>query len=204
MKDYYVYILTNRSGTLYVGVTSDLMRRVQEHRDGKAGSFTQKYGINRLVYFESGNDVEGAISREKQLKGWTRQRKIELIAAENPKWLDLSAGWYDEREPSDSPAGQMLHSVQDDRFKEDRRGLIKTAGHSGPREPDDVPDGQILRSAQNDSSKGQRQDLSSGVGFNGSREPGDVPGGQILRSAQNDNLKPLGHGLDPIKELTYV
>ena len=114
MKDYYVYILTNRSGTLYVGVTNDLMRRVKEHRDGKAGSFTQQYAINSLVYLEHGNDVEGAILREKQIKGWTRKRKIELIAAENPKWIDLSAGWYDEQEESALPSGQILHSIQND------------------------------------------------------------------------------------------
>ena len=116
MKDYYVYILTNRSGTLYVGVTNDLLRRLKEHKDRVADSFTKRYGIDRLVYFEHGNDVEGAILREKQLKGWTRKRKIELIAAEDPKWLDLSAGWYDEREEGAMPEGQILRSAQNDNF----------------------------------------------------------------------------------------
>jgi putative endonuclease len=93
MKNYYVYILTNRSGTLYTGVTNDLERRLVEHRSGAPGSFTSRYKVDRLVFFEATEDVRDAIAREKQIKGWTRKRKIELIAAMNPRWQDLSEDW---------------------------------------------------------------------------------------------------------------
>ena len=124
MKDYYVYILTNRSGTLYVGVTNDLMRRVKEHRDGAAESFTKQYRINRLVYFESGSDVEGALNREKQIKGWLRKRKIELIESLNPHWKDLSEGWYAADDTTATPRGQILRSAQNDN-KNDAPGAPK-------------------------------------------------------------------------------
>ena len=100
VKTYYVYILTNRSGTLYIGVTNNLERRLLEHHEGVPGSFTARYKIDRLVYFEDTPDVTTAIEREKQLKGWTRKRKIALIASMNPKWLDLSEGWFNVREAS--------------------------------------------------------------------------------------------------------
>ena len=92
-KTYYVYILTNRSRTLYIGVTNDLYRRLKEHREGKAGSFTTRYRIDRLVHVEATEDVYAALTREKQIKGWTRQKKLELIAEQNPGWHDLSAEW---------------------------------------------------------------------------------------------------------------
>ena len=90
MKEYYVYILTNRSGTLYVGMTNDIVRRIQEHKEGRGSKFTSKYRINRLVYYESTNDVLSAIAREKQIKGWLRSKKIALIESVNPDWRDLS------------------------------------------------------------------------------------------------------------------
>ena len=90
MKEYYVYILTNRSRTLYVGMTNDIVRRVQEHKEGRGSKFTSKYRINRLVYYESTNDVLSAIAREKQIKGWLRSKKIALIESLNPDWRDLS------------------------------------------------------------------------------------------------------------------
>ena len=87
---YCVYILTNRrNSVLYTGVTNDLYRRVVEHKNGKGGSFTTKYRITKLVYFECGNDVYAAIDREKQIKGGSRQKKIDLINAMNPEWKDL-------------------------------------------------------------------------------------------------------------------
>jgi putative endonuclease len=92
-RSYYVYILTNRSGTLYIGVTNDLLRRLDEHREAKPGTFTARYKMNRLVYFEEASEVTVAIEREKQLKGWTRARKIALIAESNPRWRDLSLDW---------------------------------------------------------------------------------------------------------------
>ena len=94
--DYYVYILTNKSGTLYTGVTNDLERRVRQHKDRAVPGFTARYRIDRLVYYERFNDVHQAIEWEKRIKGWVRAKKIALIESLNPKWDDLSAGWYEE------------------------------------------------------------------------------------------------------------
>src|SRR5260370_362177 len=93
MKHFYVYIITNVSGTLYTGVTNNLERRVYEHKAGVVEGFTHRYKINRLVYFEETNDVVAAISREKQIKGWVRRKKLDLIKAVNPNWEDLSLAW---------------------------------------------------------------------------------------------------------------
>ena len=90
MKRYYVYILTNPTRTLYVGVTSDLARRVYEHKNKLLGGFTDKYHITLLVYFEETTEVRSAIAREKQIKGWTRAKKIALVDSMNPEWKDLS------------------------------------------------------------------------------------------------------------------
>ena len=93
---YYVYILTNaRNTVLYIGVTNNLERRVYEHKKKLAEGFTRKYNLDRLVYFEETSDVTAAIEREKQLKGWLRRRKAELVETMNPEWRDLSMGWYD-------------------------------------------------------------------------------------------------------------
>ena len=97
-REYYVYIMTNRSGTLYTGVTNGLLARVLQHKNAPQTTFTGRYKLDRLVYFESTPDISVAIAREKQIKGWTRQKKIALIASLNPKWLDLSDGWYDTAE----------------------------------------------------------------------------------------------------------
>jgi putative endonuclease len=89
-RGYYVYILASRiGGTLYIGVTNDLVRRVYEHRSGAAEGFTKDYEVKRLVYFESFDDIEQAIHREKRLKKWTRAWKIALIEKDNPNWIDL-------------------------------------------------------------------------------------------------------------------
>ncbi len=89
-RSYWVYILASRiGGTLYIGVTNDLVRRVYEHKMGLADSFTKKYVIHRLVYFEQYNDIEAAILREKRLKKWNRSWKIQLIEELNPNWDDL-------------------------------------------------------------------------------------------------------------------
>ena len=93
MKHYYVYILSNKSRTLYVGVTNDLARRVDEHKQGIGSTFTYWYRITRLVYFEEGTNVEEAILREKEIKGWRRDRKVALIESQNPDWIDLRDGW---------------------------------------------------------------------------------------------------------------
>ena len=88
---YYVYILTNKHHTvLYVGVTNHLIRRVYEHKNhSDKDSFTSKYKVNRLVYYEETSDVKSAIEREKQIKSWSRDKKISLIIKMNPKWMDL-------------------------------------------------------------------------------------------------------------------
>ena len=94
VKEYYVYLLSSRSGTRYVGVTNDLVRRVWQHKQATNDGFTKRYHIDRLVWFESGGDVLGAIALEKQIKAWRREKKIALIVAQNPAWQDLSAGWF--------------------------------------------------------------------------------------------------------------
>jgi len=89
-RSYWVYILASKiGGTLYIGVTNDLIRRVYEHRAHLVPGFTSKYGAHRLVYFESFSDIENAIRREKQLKKWNRAWKIRLIEESNPDWVDL-------------------------------------------------------------------------------------------------------------------
>jgi putative endonuclease len=94
MKSYYVYIMTNKSKTLYTGVTNNLERRVYEHKHKLVPGFTGKYNITKLVYYAETNDVQEALAREKQIKGWLRSKKIALIEAENPEWKDLSLEWY--------------------------------------------------------------------------------------------------------------
>jgi len=93
MKQYYVCIMCNRSRTLYTGMTDDLSRRVNEHKDGGGTGFTKKYRITRLVYYETTNDVRAAIQREKQIKGWLRRKKIALVETTNPESKDLSEEW---------------------------------------------------------------------------------------------------------------
>ena len=83
---YFVYIVASRSRTLYVGVTNDLIRRVREHKTGATPGFTWRYHIDRLVYCESTPNVIAAIAREKQMKGWRREKKLDLIQASNPAW----------------------------------------------------------------------------------------------------------------------
>ncbi len=90
-KNYYVYIMSSLSRTLYTGVTNDLERRVNEHRSGAIPGFTRRYKIDRLVYFQETNDIGEAIAAEKQIKGLLRPKKIALIEEENPTWRDLSA-----------------------------------------------------------------------------------------------------------------
>jgi putative endonuclease len=103
MKEYFVYILTNKSRTLYTGVTGDLEGRVYQHKHGQGSTFTSKYKIDQLVYYESFANILDAIAREKQIKGWLRAKKIALIESMNPNWEDLSADWYDEGDSSPRP-----------------------------------------------------------------------------------------------------
>ena len=91
--NFYVYILSSRSRTLYVGMTNSIRKRVFEHRQEAPGTFSARYKINRLVYFERFQYVNNAIAREKELKDWNRARKISLIESANPTWQDLAADW---------------------------------------------------------------------------------------------------------------
>ncbi|HYX69680.1 MAG TPA: GIY-YIG nuclease family protein [Terriglobales bacterium] len=103
MKPGYVYIMTNRSKTLYTGVTSSLENRVFEHKNHWDPGFTDKYKIDRLVYFERFEDIRSAIACERQIKGLTRLKKMALIVARNPEWRDLSEGWYQRHRYAPDP-----------------------------------------------------------------------------------------------------
>src|SRR5438067_13172909 len=94
MKSYFVYIMSSQRRVLYIGVTSKLERRVFQHKTHAFGGFTAKYNVSNLVYFERYASVGKAIRREKELKDWRREKKITLIESTNPKWRDLSYGWY--------------------------------------------------------------------------------------------------------------
>jgi len=104
LAQYYVYIMTNRSKTLYTGVTNDLERRVYKHKQKLIEGFTKKYNLTMLAYYELTDDVQSAITREKQIKGWLRRKKVALIESLNPQWKDLSEAWYGSltRDPSRS------------------------------------------------------------------------------------------------------
>jgi putative endonuclease len=93
-RTYYVYILASRSRNLYTGVTNSLQRRLAEHREGLVAGHTSKYNIFRLVHFEVFTDIRYAIAREKEIKGWRREKKLWLIEHRNPLWEDLAAEWF--------------------------------------------------------------------------------------------------------------
>ena len=89
----WVYIMTNRSGTLYIGMTNTLMRRIHDHRQGRGEGFTAKYRITRLICAESSAEVRDAVARERQFKGWSRAKKLTLIGASTPDWRELGDDW---------------------------------------------------------------------------------------------------------------
>ena len=92
---YFVYILSSTSRVLYTGVTSDLIRRMHQHRTGALPGFTRRYAVNRLVCFECTPNVAAAVAREREIKGWTRAKKVSLIETANAGWLDLAADWFE-------------------------------------------------------------------------------------------------------------
>ena len=94
IKTYYVYIMANIHGTIYTGVTSNLEKRVYDHKCKLTPGFTKRYNIDRLVYYEETGDIKEAIAREKQVKSWRRAKKIALIQSINPTWIDLSEEWF--------------------------------------------------------------------------------------------------------------
>ncbi len=95
MKTFYVYIMASKSGTLYIGLTSNIKKRIYEHKNHSIPGFTDKYDIDRLLFFEVIKDSATAINRERQLKAWSREKKVKLIDSLNPEWNDLSQDWYD-------------------------------------------------------------------------------------------------------------
>jgi putative endonuclease len=108
---YYVYIMASRSLNLYTGITNDIYRRALEHKAGKIEGFTKKYNINRLVYYETFKYVGNAIAREKQIKAWTRAKRLALIRTMNPTWQDLAEGWGTQ------PKLQIPRFARDDKEK---------------------------------------------------------------------------------------
>ena len=98
MKQYFVYVMSNKSRRLYVGITSKLFGRVFDHKNKIIPGFTSRYKFDMLVYYEEYSNVMSAIAREKEIKGWRREKKLKLILADNPDWADLSAEW--EENPS--------------------------------------------------------------------------------------------------------
>ncbi len=111
-RTYFVYIMTNRSKTLYTGMTGNLIQRVRLHKAGVGSRFTSKYKVDRLVYIERFEDVRKAIEREKQIKGWLRIKKIALIVSVNPAWRDLSLEWFEHHpfEPNAEAVQRRLSS----------------------------------------------------------------------------------------------
>ncbi len=94
-RTYYVYILGSISGTLYIGVTGNLRRRMWQHKKHIFTGFSSKFGVDRLLYREKYADIHRAIGREKQLKGWIRKKKVALIEKDNPRWKDLAGAWFE-------------------------------------------------------------------------------------------------------------
>ena len=107
---YFTYIVASKSRTLYVGMTSDLLKRIFQHKQKTYKGFSATYNCNRLVWFEQFADVSDAIQREKQLKGWTRAKKIALIQSTNPTWEDLSKDWYPHKDLSPQAVPPALSS----------------------------------------------------------------------------------------------
>lgn len=97
-RTYYVYIMASRSLTLYTGITNSIYRRALQHKGGEVDGFTKRYNINRLVYCEVFHQVGNAIAREKQIKSWTRAKRLALIKTKNPTWQDLAGGWGEKIE----------------------------------------------------------------------------------------------------------
>ena len=164
MKQYYVYIMFNQSRTLYVGVTNDLIKRVQDHKRKRVPGFTAKYNITQLAYYEIFRNVVAAIEREKQIKGWTRAKKIALIESQNARWEDLTNSLYVRPDPA---------------------GMKSRAEHGRDER------GPILRCAQDDSAAHCHAERSEASGPEVPCQPtlGDWHGGrcQTLRCAQGDN-----------------
>jgi putative endonuclease len=110
MKQYYVYIMSSKTRTLYTGITNNLERRVYEHKNKLILGFTAKYNLTWLVWFAETNDIREAIAREKQVKAWTRAKRVTLIEEMNPEWEDLSTYWYSKEKPLAMETDSSLRS----------------------------------------------------------------------------------------------
>jgi putative endonuclease len=128
-KRYYVYIMTSRSLTLYTGVTGDIYHRALQHKSGEIEGFTKKYHINRLVYYETFKYINNAIAREKQIKAWTRAKRLALIKTMNPTWQDLAEGWG---EPIKL---QIPHFVRDDNSNREAHEDLGKKENAGENKP---------------------------------------------------------------------
>ena len=106
LPTYYVYIMSNSAGITYIGVTNNIIRRVEEHKNRQVPGFSRKHKTHRLVYYEEHQYINDAIYREKQIKTWRRSKKRDLIRFLNPKWEDLSQGWFEEDLPPARVAAQ--------------------------------------------------------------------------------------------------
>jgi len=106
MKQYFVYFMSNKSRRLYVGITSKLYKRVFQHKNKVLPGFTARYNFDMLVYYEEFSQVASALTREKEIKGWRREKKLKLILAENPDWADLSLEWEED------PAWQAISKTE--------------------------------------------------------------------------------------------
>lgn len=116
IKQYFVYFVTNWTGNvLYTGMTSDIEKRIFEHKNKLHRGFTQKYNLNHLVYFEEFSDPVNAIQREKQIKNWSREKKNKLVEAINPNWNDLSLAWYDD------PSASLGMTIREEEHNYDHR-----------------------------------------------------------------------------------
>jgi putative endonuclease len=142
MAQYHVYIVSSRSGVLYIGMTNNLERRMYEHKHKLIPGFTAKYNVNRLVYFEAFERPIDAIRAEKRIKGWTRAKKIALIESNNRQWKDLSEGWF-----IDTPAATQVERSDASRRSETLR---YAQGDSHAERSDASPRPEILRCAQDD------------------------------------------------------
>jgi len=127
-KRYYVYIMASRSLTLYTGVTGDIYRRALQHKAGEIDGFTKKYNIDRLVYYETFKYVNNALAREKQIKAWTRAKRLALIKTMNAAWQDLAEGW------GELTKLQIPRFARDDNFKKRNDNPTVEEGGNGAAE----------------------------------------------------------------------
>ena len=124
-KRYYLYIMASRSLTLYTGVTGDLYHRALQHKAGEIEGFTKKYHITCLVYYETFKYVNNAIAREKEVKAWTRVKRLALIKSMNPTWQDLAAGWGERTELQIPRFARDDNPQQEDEGVEDKQGTTE-------------------------------------------------------------------------------